>query len=43
MTTAVLTRHEIDVEDVEYIRHGDKPWLAACTAAGNGPFPSSST
>jgi len=28
MTTAVLSRYEIDVEDVEYIRHGNKPLLA---------------
>lgn len=28
MTTAELTRHEIDVKDIEYIQHGNKPLLA---------------
>ena len=28
MTTTELTRHEIDVKDIEYIRHGNKPLLA---------------
>src|SRR5258706_2419823 len=28
MTTTVLTRHEIDVKDIEYIQHGNKPLLA---------------
>jgi hypothetical protein len=30
MTTAVLEArtHEFDVEDIEYLRHGDKPLLA---------------
>jgi acetyl esterase len=40
MTTATLTRHEIDVEDVEYLRHGDKPLLARIyKPRGTGPFP----
>jgi acetyl esterase/lipase len=40
MTTAELTRYEIDVEDVEYIRHGDKPLLARIyKPRGAGPFP----
>ena len=40
MTTAVLTRYEIDVEDVEYLRHGDKPLLARIyKPRGAGPFP----
>lgn len=40
MTTATLTRHEIDVEDVEYLRHGDKPLLARVyKPRGAGPFP----
>ena len=40
MTTATLTRHEIDVEDIEYIRHGDKPLLARVyKPRGKGPFP----
>jgi len=40
MTTATLTRYEIDVEDVEYIRHGNKPLLARIyKPRGTGPFP----
>jgi len=40
MTTTTLTRHEIDVEDVEYIRHGNKPLLARVyKPRGKGPFP----
>jgi acetyl esterase len=41
MSTATLTKtHEIDVEDVEYLRHGDKPLLARVhTPRGAGPFP----
>lgn len=40
MTTATLTRHEIDVEDVEYLRHGNKPLLARIyKPRGTGPFP----
>jgi acetyl esterase/lipase len=40
MTTATLTRHEIDVEDVEYLRHGNKPLLARLyKPRGTGPFP----
>ena len=40
MTTATLNRHEINVEDVEYLRHGDKPLLARIyTPRGTGPFP----
>lgn len=40
MTTATLTRYEIDVEDVEYIRHGGKPLLARIyKPRGPGPFP----
>jgi acetyl esterase len=40
MNTATLTRHEIDVEDVEYLRHGDKPLLARIyKPRGSGPFP----
>ncbi len=40
MTTAELTRHAIDVEDVEYMRHGDKPLLARIyKPRGTGPFP----
>jgi acetyl esterase len=32
--------HEIDVEDVEYLRHGSKPLLARMfKPRGNGPFP----
>lgn len=40
MTTATLTRYEIDVEDVEYLRHGMKPLLARIyKPRGTGPFP----
>ena len=32
--------YELDVEDVEYIRHGDRPLLARLfTPCGTGPFP----
>ena len=41
MTTAELTRHEIDVRDVEYIRHANKPLLARVYVprGAGGPFP----
>jgi len=40
MTTATLARYEIDVEDVEYLRHGNKPLLARLyRPRGQGPFP----
>ena len=40
MNTATATRYEIDVEDVEYIRHGNKPLLARIyKPRGTGPFP----
>jgi acetyl esterase len=40
MTTALLSRHEIDVEDMEYLRHGDQPLLARLyKPRGAGPFP----
>src|SRR5215510_1707419 len=42
MTTAVLegTTTQYDVEDVEYLRHGDKPLLARIfKPRGAGPFP----
>ncbi len=42
MTTAVLEAKtaEYDVEDVEYLRHGDKPLLATLyKPRGAGPFP----
>ena len=42
MTTAVLEAKttEFDVEDVEYLRHGDKPLLARVfKPRGTGPFP----
>lgn len=35
-----IVEHEIDVEDVEYLRHGDTPLLARLfKPRGNGPFP----
>ena len=40
MDTATLTRYEITTEDVEYLRHGDKPLLARIyKPRGQGPFP----
>lgn len=40
MTTAELVRYEIDVTDVEYIKHGNKPFLARVyKPKGTGPFP----
>ncbi len=40
MTNNALKTYEIDVEDVEYIRHGDKPLLARLFRPhGQGPFP----
>src|SRR3982074_2268333 len=42
MSTAVLDTktHEFDVDDVEYLRHGDKPLLARVfKPRGVGPFP----
>ena len=34
------SQYEIDVKDVEYLRHGDKPLLARLyTPKGDGPFP----
>ena len=42
MTTATLDTktHEFDVDDVEYLRHGDKPLLARVfRPRGEGPFP----
>ncbi len=40
MNTVTATRYEIDVEDVEYIRHGNKAFLARVyKPRGTGPFP----
>src|SRR5436190_18022204 len=42
MTTAILDAktQEFDVEDIEYLRHGDKPLLARVYKPhGEGPFP----
>ena len=40
MNTTTATRYEIDVEDVEYVRHGAKPLLARVyKPRGAGPFP----
>lgn len=40
MNTALLTRYEIDIEEVEYLRHGDKPLFARLhKPRGTGPFP----
>jgi len=38
--TADASTHEFDVQDIEYIRHGDKPFLASVyKPRGDGPFP----
>lgn len=40
MTTAELVLHDIDVSDVEYVRHNGKPYLARVyKPKGAGPFP----
>ncbi|MGZ8229750.1 MAG: alpha/beta hydrolase, partial [Burkholderiales bacterium] len=40
MNTPVMTQYQIDIEDVEYLRHGDKPLLARIyKPRGKGPFP----
>jgi acetyl esterase/lipase len=40
MTTTELAHYAIDIEDIEYIRHGDKPLLARVyKPRGTGPFP----
>ena len=40
MTTSVLATYELDIEDIEYLRHGDKPLLARLyQPRGTGPFP----
>lgn len=40
MNTAVLASYDIDVQDVEYLRHGDKALLARVyKPRGEGPFP----
>ncbi len=40
MTTAQKANYEIDVADVEYVRHGNKPFLARVyKPRGAGPFP----
>jgi acetyl esterase len=40
MTSQASVAHEIDVQDVEYLRHGDRPLLARLyTPRGDGPFP----
>jgi len=40
MSATVLSRYDIDVEDIEYLRHGDKPLLARVyKPRGTGPFP----
>jgi acetyl esterase/lipase len=40
MNTAVLSTYDIDVSDVEYLRHGDRALLARVyKPKGEGPFP----
>ena len=40
MTTNIQTKYEVQIEDVEYLRHGEKPFLARLfKPQGSGPFP----
>jgi acetyl esterase/lipase len=40
MEAVAWTHHELEVEDVEYIRHGETPYLVRLfKPAGQGPFP----
>ena len=40
MSIQAPAAHEIDVKDVEYLRHGDRPLLARMfLPRGSGPFP----
>ena len=40
MTSTTQTTYEVKIEDVEYLRHGDKPFLARLfRPQGDGPFP----
>src|SRR2546422_9717173 len=40
MKAEALTSYEFDVEDVEYLRHGNQPLLARLfRPRGTGPFP----
>lgn len=40
MTDNALTAHPFDIEDVEYLRHGERPLLARVfKPRGRGPFP----
>jgi len=40
MTSSVITAYQVDIEDIEYLRHGNKPLLARLyKPRGAGPFP----
>ena len=40
MTSSTRTTYEVQIEDVEYLQHGDKPFLARLfKPQGTGPFP----
>ena len=40
MTSSTQTTYEVQIEDVEYLRHGEKPFLATLfKPQGDGPFP----
>src|SRR6266851_7159306 len=40
MATSTQTTYDVDIADVEYLRHGDQPLLARLfTPRGSGPFP----
>ncbi len=40
MEAIALTNHDLEIEDIEYLRYGDKPLLLRLLKpAGAGPFP----
>jgi acetyl esterase len=40
MEAIALTNHDLEIEDIEYLRHGDNPLLLRLfKPAGSGPFP----
>src|SRR2546423_10295484 len=40
MAISTQTTYDVDIADVEYLRHGDQPLLARLfTPRGSGPFP----
>ena len=40
MTSSIRTTYDVQIEDVEYLRQGDKPFLARLfRPQGTGPLP----